>query len=56
MVFLIDNLELGQVIKRVANPDNRRERVIECTLKGRNIVVEIKVKLPGDYSPGGFIL
>lgn len=42
MVFLIDKLELRRLIKRVANPDNRRERLIECTLKGRTIVTEIK--------------
>lgn len=46
MVFLIDNLELRGLIKRVANPDNRRERLIECTVKGRAIVEEIKTNYP----------
>ncbi|MGO9515483.1 MAG: MarR family winged helix-turn-helix transcriptional regulator [Candidatus Korobacteraceae bacterium] len=42
MVFLVDKLELRRLIKRVANPDNRRERLIECTLKGGQIVAEVK--------------
>ncbi len=42
MVFLVDKLELRGLIKRVANPDNRRERLIECTLKGGQIVTEVK--------------
>jgi len=42
MVFLIDNLELRRLIKRVPNPDNRRERFVECTLKGMQIVLETK--------------
>ena len=42
MVFLIDNLEIRRLIKRVANPDNRRERIIECTTEGRRIVAEIR--------------
>jgi DNA-binding MarR family transcriptional regulator len=42
MVFLIDNLETRRLIKRVANPDNRREKMIECTTEGRHIVAEIK--------------
>ncbi len=46
MVFLIDKLELLRLIKRVANPDNRRERLIECTLKGRDIVTELKTNYP----------
>jgi DNA-binding MarR family transcriptional regulator len=46
MVFLIDKLELRKLIKRVANPDNRRERLIECTLRGRSIVTEIKANYP----------
>jgi len=46
MVFLIDNLELRRLIKRVPNPDNRRERFVECTLKGMQIVTEIKTNYP----------
>jgi len=46
MVFLIDKLELLRLVKRVANHDNRRERLIECTLKGRGIVAEIKTNYP----------
>jgi DNA-binding MarR family transcriptional regulator len=46
MVFLIDDLERRQLIKRVPNPDNRRERIIECTLEGRRIVTEIKANYP----------
>lgn len=46
MVFLIDKLELLRLIKRVANPDNRRERLIECTLKGRDIIAGIKTNYP----------
>jgi len=42
MVFLIDNLEIRRLIKRVANPDNRREKIIECTPEGRRIVAEIR--------------
>ena len=42
MVFLIDNLQIRRLIKRVANPDNRRERLIELTLKGSRIVTEVK--------------
>jgi len=29
-----------------ANPDNRRERFVECTLKGMQIVTEIKTNYP----------
>lgn len=46
MVFLIDKLELRGLIKRIANPDNRREKLIECTLKGRQIVAEIHPNYP----------
>ncbi len=46
MVFLINNLEQRGLIKRVANPDNRRERLIECTVKGRAIAAEIKTNYP----------
>ena len=46
MVFLIDNLQIRRLIKRVANPDNRRERLIECTHKGSCIVAEIKANYP----------
>jgi DNA-binding MarR family transcriptional regulator len=46
MVFLIDNLEIRGLIRRVANPDNRREKIIECTLEGRRIVGEIKTNYP----------
>jgi DNA-binding MarR family transcriptional regulator len=46
MVFLIDNLEIRRLIKRVANPDNRREKIIECTPEGRRIVAEIKTNYP----------
>ncbi len=42
MVFLVDDLALRGLIKRVENPDNRRERFIECTNEGREIVAEIK--------------
>lgn len=42
MVFLVDKLELRGLIKRVANPDNRRERLIECTLKGGQIVTDVR--------------
>jgi DNA-binding MarR family transcriptional regulator len=42
MVSLIDNLELRRLIRRVPNPDNRRERFVECTHKGAQIVTEIK--------------
>ena len=46
MVFLVDDLELRRLIKRVANPDNRRERLIQCTLKGSSVVTEIKANYP----------
>lgn len=46
MVFLVDDLGLRGLIKRVENPDNRRERFIECTHEGRQIVVEIKRNYP----------
>ncbi len=46
MVFLINNLELRGLIKRVANPDNRREKIIECTHEGTRIVTEIKTNYP----------
>ena len=46
MVFLVDDLRLQGLINRVENPDNRRERFIECTLKGRRIVAEIKTNYP----------
>jgi DNA-binding MarR family transcriptional regulator len=42
MVFLIDKLELRRLIRRVPNPDNRRERFVECTHKGAQIAKEIK--------------
>lgn len=42
MVFQITKLELQGLIKRIPNPDNRRERLITCTLEGRRIVGEIK--------------
>jgi DNA-binding MarR family transcriptional regulator len=42
MVFLIDNLELRHLVKRVANPDNRREKLVECTPKGERIAAEVK--------------
>lgn len=42
MVFLIDDLGSRGLIKRVENPDNRRERFVECTHEGRQIVAEIK--------------
>lgn len=42
MVFLIDKLELRRLIRRVPNPDNRRERFVECTLKGAQFVKEFK--------------
>ena len=46
IVFLIDNLEMRGLIKRVANPDNRREKIIECTHEGRCIATEIKTNYP----------
>lgn len=46
MVSLIDILELRRFIRRVPNPDNRRERFVECTLKGAQIVTEIKANYP----------
>jgi DNA-binding MarR family transcriptional regulator len=46
MVFLIDNLELRRLIRRVPNPDNRRERLIECTVRGKQIAAEIKTNYP----------
>ncbi len=46
MVSLIDNLELRRLIRRVPNPDNRRERFVECTRKGGQIVAEIKANYP----------
>ena len=46
MLFLIDNLEIRRLIKRIANPDNRREKIIECTPEGRHIVAEIKTNYP----------
>ena len=46
MVFLIDELELRRLIRRVPNPDNRRERFVECTCKGAQIVTEIKANYP----------
>ena len=52
MVFLIDRLELRRLLKRVPNPDNRRERLIECTLKGRQIVTEVKSNYPALASWG----
>jgi DNA-binding MarR family transcriptional regulator len=42
MVFLIDNLEARRLIRRVPNPDNRRERFVECTTKGEQIVASAK--------------
>ena len=42
MVFLIDNLEARRLIRRVPNPDNRRERFVECTAKGEQIVAAAK--------------
>jgi DNA-binding MarR family transcriptional regulator len=42
MVFLIDDLGLRGLIRRVENPDNRREKFIECTNQGRQVVTEIK--------------
>jgi DNA-binding MarR family transcriptional regulator len=42
MVHLVDNLELRRLIKRVPNPDNRRERLIEITPKGKHIVDDIR--------------
>ena len=46
MVFLIDNLEVRRLIRRVPNPDNRRERFVECTSKGKQIVAETKASYP----------
>jgi len=46
MVFLIDKLELRHLIKRVPNPDNRRERFVELTLKGMQMVKETKANYP----------
>lgn len=46
MVFMIDKLELRGLIKRVSNPDNRRERFVECTVKGAQIVTETKSNYP----------
>ena len=46
MVFMIDKLELRGLIKRVPNPDNRRERFVECTFKGAQIVAETKANYP----------
>ena len=46
MVSLIDKLELRRLINRVPNPDNRRERFVECTVKGAQIVTEIKANYP----------
>jgi DNA-binding MarR family transcriptional regulator len=46
MVFLIDKLELRRLIRRVPNPDNRRERFVECTRKGAQIAAEIKANYP----------
>ena len=46
IVFLIDNLEIRGLIKRVANPDNRREKIIECTHEGTRIVTQIKTNYP----------
>lgn len=46
MVFMIDKLELRGLIKRVPNPDNRRERFVECTHKGAQIVAETKANYP----------
>jgi DNA-binding MarR family transcriptional regulator len=42
MVFLIDILEARRLIRRVPNPDNRRERFVECTAKGQQIVAATK--------------
>ena len=42
MVFFIDNLEARRLIRRVPNPDNRRERFVECTAKGQQIVAATK--------------
>jgi DNA-binding MarR family transcriptional regulator len=42
MVFFIDNLEARRLIRRVPNPDNRRERFVECTTKGEQIVAAAK--------------
>jgi MarR family transcriptional regulator, lower aerobic nicotinate degradation pathway regulator len=46
MIFLVDDLGVRGLIKRVENPDNRRERFIECTNKGRQIVTETKTNYP----------
>jgi DNA-binding MarR family transcriptional regulator len=46
MVFLIDKLELRRLIRRVPNPDNRRERFVECTHKGAQIATEVKANYP----------
>lgn len=46
MVSLIDKLELRRLLRRVPNPDNRRERFVECTQKGAQIVTEIKANYP----------
>ena len=46
IVFLIDNLEIRGLLRRVANPDNRREKIIECTREGTRIVTEIKANYP----------
>ena len=42
MVFLVNKLQQLRLIKRVPNPDNRRERLIICTPKGQDIVSEVK--------------
>jgi DNA-binding MarR family transcriptional regulator len=46
MVFFIDNLEARRLIKRVPNPDNRRERFVECTPKGKQIIADTKAHYP----------
>jgi DNA-binding MarR family transcriptional regulator len=46
MVFLVDNLEIRRLIKRVTNPDNRREKLIECTNEGKRIAAEIRTNYP----------
>jgi DNA-binding MarR family transcriptional regulator len=55
MVFMIDNLELRRLIKRVPNPDNRRERFVECTLKGHRSLRRPRLIIPRS-SAGDFIL
>jgi DNA-binding MarR family transcriptional regulator len=53
MVFLIDNLEARRLIRRVPNPDNRRERFVECTAKGEQIVASAKANY-AEFARWGF--